>query len=247
MRKKILTILTAAIVLFASIGAVHASEFVDSATAKPAPEVVSVPGEDGKPAAAVIRDKDGNIVGYVPTSDLLITAYADRETASADIKAELTASYEQLKAKPLTEINTEIPAYLAQNDPKVTPESLIVRDLFDARLIGDSESLLVPGNTIEIKFEANLTKDAFLMVMTNADVTGNGSWDLVPANQLTRNADNTVTIKFNHLCPIVFVTNKTAVTPTPHTGTIGYVLLGAAVICIAVGAVMLLKKKAAKA
>lgn len=243
MRKKILTILTAAIVLFASIGAVHASEFVDSATAKPAPEVVSVPGEDGKPAAAVIRDKEGNIVGYVPTSDLLITAYADRETASADIKAELTASYEQLKAKPLTEINTEIPAYLAQNDPKVTPESLIVRDLFDANL----SSQLPADSTIEIKFKANLTKDAFLMVMTNADVTGNGSWDLVPANQLIRNADNTVTIKFNHLCPIVFVTSKTAVTPPPHTGTIGYVLLGAAVICIAVGAVMLLKKKAAKA
>ena len=216
MSKKIFAVLAAVLMLFAAIGPVYA-EGNDSPGNKPAPEIVPVTDDNGNPAVAIIRDTSGSVVHYVPMGELLITAYRDREAAGGDIEETLNAAYGQLCGEPLASVCPEIPSYLNANAPTIAPDTLVARDLFDARLTGGSAGWLNNGRVIEITFDANLTANTFLMVMTNTNVCGNGSWDLIPVSRIQHNYNNTVTIAFKYLCPIVFITSTTAVNPPTCT------------------------------
>ena len=216
MSKKIFAVLAAALMLFAAVGSVYA-EGNDSPGSKPAPGVVPITDIGGDPAIAIIRDPNGNIVHYVPMGGLLITAYRDREAAGGNIEETLNAAYDQLSGEPLATVCPDIPSYLNANAPGIDPDTLVVRDLFDARLVGGSAGYLTGGNVVEITFDANLTASTFFMAMTNLNVCDNGAWNLVPAGRIQRNYNNTVTIDFNALCPIVFITSSTAITPPSCT------------------------------
>ena len=69
----VLTVLVLCLTLAAPVFATQESTFVPSITYKPNPELVEVPGADGKYHAGVIRDLDGNIIDYIDLGCLRLT------------------------------------------------------------------------------------------------------------------------------------------------------------------------------
>lgn len=248
MFKKILAVLTVTVMLLSTMSAAFAERDWDcdfSVVAKPAPEPVpiTVPGEED--VIAIIRDELGEVVAYVHKGELIVTAYSEKNKAEIpDITATLDAAYTQLIATPIADLNPDIAAYVNANAPEIDPNYLVVRDLFDARLVGDCARYLeTPGNTIEIAFDAEIDRDCFLLVLSNNDIYEDSVWDIIPADKITRGTGGTVKITFDYLCPIVFST-KCLYAPdgTPPTGAVGYALLGIAVAVLGVGLIMFRKR-----
>ena len=249
MTKKIIAAMLAVMLLTASFGAVYARDWDSdySVIAKPAPELVPFPVEDTEePIVAIIRDADGEVVKYVPEGELLITAYSEKDAAEiADITNTLNAAYEQLSTALITELNPGVEGYVQGIDPEIKADELVVRDLFDARLTEEYAEYLEPeGNTIEINFNANVEEGTFLMVMANSDIYNQPVWDIIPAAKTV----GVVARSFNYLCPIIFVAQGAQPQPPtpPGTGTISFVIIGAALIIAGAG-IVLLKKKASRA
>ena len=254
MSKKVLSVMLAVMLLTASFSVAYARDWdCDySVIAKPAPELIPFPVEgEEEPIVAIIRDSNGEIVSYVPEGYLIITALSEKDEAELpEITATLEAAYDQLLPTPVTELNPGVEGYVHENAPELDPAHLAVRDLFDARLVGEYAGYLeVPGNTIEINFAADIAEDSFLMVMSNHDIFNDPEWDIVAADRLARGEGGSVGIVFDYLCPIIFVAkcNCQPEPPTPPgTGTMSFVFIGAALIIAGAG-IMLLKKKTSKA
>lgn len=225
------------------------TEFTESVMQQSAPELVGLEDE-----FALIFDENGSIVYRVQEHEITITAVAERENASATIRDDLERAYTQIRAaQSISDFAPDAAAVLAQYDPKLSLENMVVRDLFDITLNDVAANWLnQDGHSIVLTFKLGLKPDDVLLVMTNH--VGN-QWKTVPRNDVVIHENGNVTVKFDALSPIAFVVESSALNvaegapDSPQTGmeaaasmmTAGIGAAGIGVVGVAV--VGLLRKK----
>lgn len=102
------------------------------------------------------------------------------------------------------------------------------------------EELKAPGKTVTIIFDMGLDKDEKLIVMTYIENpkarTTEGTW--VPVESVVNNGDGTLTVVFEDICPVAFVTELPDSAPTGDSARgplglfIGLMVLSAAAIVV---------------
>ena len=102
------------------------------------------------------------------------------------------------------------------------------------------EELKAPGKTVTIIFDMGLDKDEKLIVMTYIENpkarTTEGTW--VPVESVVNNGDGTLTVVFEDICPVAFVTELSDAAPTGDAARgplglfIGLMVLSAAAIVV---------------
>lgn len=196
--KKFLTLLLACLMVFGLAMPAMATSFTPSVEAKGTPEIVPVTGKDNNKYIAIINDKGDQEIMGVPEGDLLVTAYGEATGEVADALKE--AKKQLAEAKSLSDLC-----------PDVKGDNLVVRDLFDMTLTEtyDAEEHK-DGNTVTVRFDANLKSNEELFVMYLSD----DGWKQA---RVTKNADGTVDVNFDGLCPVAFVVNAKA-PYNPKTG-----------------------------
>lgn len=233
-----------------------AAEFTPSATAKPAPEVVQVQSASGESVGAIIYDESGNEVAGVPTASITVTPVAEMERADTEIKEALTSAYEQLTTVKLETLVPELVDAVRNYSADMQVGDLVARDLFDVSLNEAEKKLLAEnGNSIKLKFDLNLPADALLLVLHNYE---GDKWECIPNEKVSRHDDGSVTVTFDSLSPIAFLTDgaKLPVDPngpdSPQTGdtegiSAEWIVLGVATVVTVAVVVIIRKKHTAKA
>lgn len=228
-----------------------AAEFTPSATAKPAPEVVQVQSESGESVGAIIYDESGNEVAGVPTASITVTPVAEMEQADTEIKEALTSAYEQLTTVKLETLVPELVDAVKNYSADMQMEDLVARDLFDVSLNEAEKKMLAEsGNSIKLKFDLDLPADALLLVLHNYE---GDKWECIPNEKVTRHDDGSVTVAFDSLSPIAFLTDGATlpVDPdgpdSPQTGdtegiSAGWIVLGVTAV-VTVAVVGIIRKK----
>ena len=235
--RRILCLLIAAVLCLSIAAPVLASEgeFVPSITYKPTPEIVPVVDEDGNEhIGTVIRDSNGDIIGYVDHGCLDITPIADvwdsMKDVPEDVERLLTFVYEELNSNEM-----EIPYEKFGAD--LNPDEMVIRDLFDARWTCDEHREMVEGDGVvfEITFDLGVVADAEIFVMTYDEEANEWS----PIVKTVNNGDGTVTCTFEHLCAISFSMPITAaVAPTDDAPAAPNVMPWIIILLAAVAAVV---------
>lgn len=174
--------------------------FVPSITYKPTPELVPVIDENQEEHVGIIvRNENGEILGYVDEGCLLITPVADIWDETKNVPTVI----KELLQKVYDGLNSgEIEVPYDKHEADLDPANMVVRDLFDARFICEEcEKLLEPeGAVLELTFDLGVVADAEIYVQTYDEETG--EW--TPVVKTVNNGDGTVTCTFEHLCAIEF-------------------------------------------
>ena len=102
------------------------------------------------------------------------------------------------------------------------------------------EELKAPGKTVTIVFDMGLAADEKLIVMTYIENpnarTSEGTW--VPVESVVNNGDGTLTVVFEDICPVAFVTELGNAAPTGDAARnqlgifIGLMVVSAAAIVV---------------
>lgn len=193
--KKVLSVLLILVMvtgLFCTAFAAE-TEFVPSINEKPAPGLV----EDENGNVGEVLDEDGNVIGTIPASCLLLTAVSrveDSEHIEDAAKNALLYVYNALKNGDMT-IPTE------KLNENLDPDEITVRDLFDLSwTCEDHPAIVAPeGVTFRVTFQANVAADDEIFVMTYK----NDEWNPIVA--VVNNGDGTLTCTFENLCPVAFI------------------------------------------
>ncbi len=258
--KKLVTLLLAIALLATVALPALAVDFMPSVVAKPAPELIPLPGDDGGEYAAIIRDEEGNMVVGVPFGDLIITPYSQAESAAPEIRDMLLSSYAQLKAaNSLSELSGDLEDVIHELYEDISVDDLVVRDLFDISLTGTYQEYLdVEGNTIWICFDLLANSDELIAVLHNIEGT---TWETLPNNHVIRNDDQTVTLVYDCLSPSAFLFDAGQLPPvgpedptSPPTGeddsefvTMDWFMVGGVVVVAAAAAAcVVIKKRSSK-
>ena len=223
--KKMITLVLVACMLCAMMVPALAANFTPSVSGKPAP-VLKPLDED---AMAIIRfddpdqDDDGTDDGddnedvKIPFGALIITPVSEKDEAPQAIKETLEWAYEDIKSKTsLSELSAadEINSALEEMGKDLTVDDMVVRDLFDARLVGIYEDMLpAPGKSIEICFDLQLDPDQTLIVISSLD---NETWYCVDPANVVINEDGSVTVRFAELCAIAFLVDGAEIVIDPN-------------------------------
>lgn len=180
--KKVLSVLLALILCLSLAVAVAADVLVPSVTAKPAPEVAGTGAEN----VVEVKDEEGNVLDFAEAIKLVVTPVADvmneEETAISEEEAEaLQAVYEELSAE-----GADLAAIVegleeALKDTDIDVKDLVVKDLFNVSLDDESmiEYLNEEGNTIDVRFEADIQEGQFAAVAVYKDVQWTMAKDVV--------------------------------------------------------------------
>lgn len=244
--KKFVCMLLALAVCLTLVAPVFAEDsFVPSITYKPEPEIIPVVDENGEEhTGIIIRNEDGEVVGYVDEGCLAITPVAhiwdNEEEVPAVVEKLLRFVYEGLNSGELN-----IP--YEKHGEDLDASNMVVRDLFDARFYCEEcpEMLEPKGIVMELTFDLGVVPEAQIYAQSYDEATGEWS----PVVKTVNNGDGTVTCTFEHLCAIAF---SMAVAPTqapveepeaPNTWLWLLVLI-AAVVLIVVFVIGKNKKKA---
>lgn len=223
--KRVLCLLTVFLLVIALACPVFAAEgFVPSISEKEEPEIV--PDEEGFFGA--IRDKAGNIIARIMEGCLVVTPISKAEIATEIPDAARQTLLHVYKA--LTEGDMVLPYEL----DGLKSENMVIRDLIDATwLCSDHPEILEPeGVTLELTFDIGVDDDIPVYVYTYK----NEDWS--KAISVKNNGDGTVTVAFEHLCPIAFCVPADANVPPAQTGDafgIHWVVLmvvSAAALCV---------------
>ena len=217
MLKKISVTLVAIAMVTAMAVPAFAADFTSSVTGKSAPETVTTTNSSGETVAAIIYDANGKEAASIPVGSLTVTPVSEAKTANASVSKQLTAAYEQLQTTPLDSIAPALTESVKTYSPQMTVEDLVVRDLFDVSLDDSAkEQLAKNGNAIKIQFALNLPSDALLLVLHNTEGT---TWELIADNKVVRNSDGSVTVEFDSLSPIAFLTDGGSLATDPNAPT----------------------------
>jgi len=217
MLKKISVTLVAIAMVAAMAVPAFAADFTSSVTGKSAPETVTTTNSSGETVAAIIYDANGKEVASIPVGSLTVTPVSEVKTANASVSKQLTAAYEQLQTTSLDSIAPALTDAVKTYSPQMTVEDLVVRDLFDVSLDNSAkEQLAKNGNAIKIQFALNLPSDALLLVLHNTEGT---AWELIADNKVVRNSDGSVTVEFDSLSPIAFLTDGGSLATDPNAPT----------------------------
>lgn len=240
---------------------VAAANFKDSVEQKQAPTVATITDKNGEtitdkngnPASAVIRDKNGNTVIGIAASEIVVTAIADKATALTEEAQEMMDNaYEQIQnVSSLAELVPELDDILKDLGFEGTAEDLVVQDLFDISVSDDVKEYLAAGNTLTIRFEANLNADDLAVVLHNYE---DDNWEVVDSEV---NEDGTIDATFTSLSPVAIAVDSydvavdtSANAPTsPQTGNdfpfTGMIVALLVVCAVVVGVVVVRKKQTA--
>lgn len=252
--KKVISLLVAIVIVGSLVTTAFASDaeaygFVPSITYKPEPEIVPSKDKDGNDVTGIIRDKDGQEIGYLGLGCLLITPIAhvwdEEKVVPEDVERLLLFVYDGLSSGEM-----KIP--YEKFDAGLNEDDMVIRDLFDARWgCEEHPKMLEPeGVVVEITFDLGIVPEAEIYTMSYDEERD--EWD--PIVSTVNNGDGTVTCVFEHLCAISFSMPATATeaepVPAPAPASAGpnvliwVLILGAAAAAVAVLLVVKNKKKA---
>ncbi len=192
--KNIVRMCMAMMLVLAMVVPTFAAEFVKSIEVKPTPIIIN----------AEIVDEDGNVILELEEGDIIITPLADIDDADIPQEAKdlLKEVYEDLMDGTVTLDEVEglleqLKEFLGE---EATIDDITIRDLFDVTIINpEALGLMEDGYMLKVTFDLGVDQDEFLAVMAYGE-----KWDLVYDVQV--NADGTVTVIFNHISPIAFLT-----------------------------------------
>lgn len=242
MKKAISLILSLVMVLGFSVAAFAAEDdFRPSVDSKDHP--VIVPQDfNGISFDALILDENNEVVEGIhivterrPDGEIIVTAYSEKDVADDRVDVVyFEASYQEiLDARSLAELNELIPL------------GMIVRDFFDVTLVGTYKDIFKEGKKLQIRFDIGAELKEKLMVLTRcSDESG---WEFVES--VTINPDGTVTVVFDRLCPVIFLTEDTGAVQSPATSDFASTALWSLAIIFGIGSIcmMVASKKRAKA
>lgn len=241
--KKALSLILSIIMVFSISAVAFAAEddFRPSVDSKDHP--VIVPQDfNGVSFDALILDENNEVVEGIhivtekkSDGQIIVTAYSEIEVADERVNVVyMQASYEEiLSARSLKELNDLIPL------------GMIVRDFFDITLVGAFKDIFKEGKKLQIKFDIGAQLKEKLMVLTRcSDESG---WEFVES--VTINPDGTVTVIFDRLCPIIFLTEDTGAVQSPATSDFLSTALWSLAIIFGFGSVCMIiaSKKRARA
>lgn len=239
MKKAISLILSLLMVFSLSIvGFAAEDDFRPSVDSKDHP--VIVPQDfNGVSFDALILDANNNVIEGIhlvtyknADGEIIVTAYSEKDVADDRVDVVyFEASYKEiLSARSLKELNELIPL------------GMVVRDFFDITLVGTYKDIFKDGKKLQIRFDLGAELKDKLMVLTRcSDESG---WEFVES--VTINPDGTVTVVFDRLCPVIFVTEDTGVVQSPATSDFATTALWSLAIIFGIGSVCMIvasKKK----
>ncbi len=242
MKKAISLILSLVMVFGLSVSAFAAEDdFRPSVDSKDHP--VIVPQDfNGISFDALILDENNEVIEGIhivterrPDGEIIITAYSEIEVADERVNVVyMQTSYKEiLSARSLKELNDLIPL------------GMIVRDFFDITLVGAYKDIFKDGKKLQIKFDIGAQLKEKLMVLTRcSDESG---WEFVES--VTINPDGTITVIFDKLCPIIFLTEDTGAVQSPATSDFASTALWSLAIIFGIGSICMIvaSKKRARA
>lgn len=242
MKKAISLILSVIMVLSLSVAAFAAEgDFRPSVPSKDSPVVV--PQElNGISFDALILDENNEVIEGIhlvtaenPDGEIIVTAYSEIEVADKRVNVVyMETSYKEvLSARSLQELHEMIPL------------GMIVRDFFDITLVGTYQDIFKEGKKLQIRFDIGAELKEKIMALTRcSDEEG---WEFVES--VTINPDGTITVIFDKLCPVIFLTEKDGAVQSPATSDMTTVALWTLAAIFGMGSVCMIiaSKKRAKA
>jgi len=172
--------------------------------------------ENGGFVSSPSRNQAPEIVDFDPTDDsctaqAVVTAYADRNALSDDLKALLEKAYgEIVGAEDLTTLNSDL-ASLA-NEKNIDGKNLSASDLFDISVNGCDSHGSHAGFKVTLKADT-LNNFVALLHMTDA-----GVWELVSDAKLEDDGKN-LTFTVNDFTPFAIIVNTNPGSSTVTTTT----------------------------
>lgn len=233
MKKAISVIISIAMVLCLSIPAFAANgDFRPSVPSKDHPVVIPQ-DYNGVSFDALILDENDKVIEGLhivtekrPDGAIIVTAYSEIDTADGRVDVVyMQASYEDiLDARSLQELNELIPI------------GMIVRDFFDVTLVGTYKDIFKEGKRLQIRFDIGAELEEKIMALTRC--SDEDGWEFVES--VTVNPDGTVTVIFNKLCPVVFLTEKTDAVQSPATSDINTAIIWTAAVVFGISSVCMI-------
>ena len=193
--KKTITSICAVLTAAMLVLPVSAAKYTPSVTQKGAPT-----------AAAFTPSVQQKGAPTVEQTGVRVTALVDLSKASKEVQEAVEEAYKVIaEAESLEEAVPTLADVLKEMDTDLTAEDLVVRDLFYLELEKELEETLEKEKEVAISFEVEgMEKDDFLMVMVFVD----GEWVIVDAENVEMGEEEEVTVTFEAVGPIAFVTEK---------------------------------------
>lgn len=190
---------------------------------------------------ALILDENNEVVegihlvtGENPDGEIIVTAYSEIEVADKRVNVVyMEASYKEiLDARSLQELHEKIPV------------GMIVRDFFDVTLVGTYKDIFKEGKKLQIRFDISADLKEKIMALTRcSDESG---WEFVES--VTVNPDGSITVIFDRLCPVIFLTEDAGAVQSPATFDYSTTALWTLAVIFGMGSVCMIiasKKKRA--
>ncbi len=210
MKKAISIVMAIMMILSIGISAFAANgDFRPSVESKGVPVIVPQEHNSELYDALVLGQSNEVIEGLkvvseeTPDGEIIVTAYSEIEEADPRVNVVyMEKSYKEvLDAQSLQELEATI------------PEGMVVRDFFDVTLVGTYATMFDEGKKLSIKFDISADANEKIMVLTRcSDESG---WQFVES--INVNEDGTVTVVFDELCPVIFLTDAEGVVESPAT------------------------------
>lgn len=193
--KKTITSICAVLTAAMLVLPVSAAKYTPSVTQKGAPT-----------AAAFTPSVQQKGAPTVEQTGVRVTALVDLSKAPKEVQETVEEAYKIIaEAESLEEAVPTLADVLKEMDTDLTAEDLVVRDLFYLELEKELEETLEKEKEVAVTFEVEgMEKDDFLMVMVFVD----GEWVIVDAENVEFSEDEEVTVTFEAVGPIAFVTEK---------------------------------------
>lgn len=182
-------------------------DFTPSISGGKAPGIVTET-IDGEEVVGYVVDADKNVLATVFAGCLGVVTLEDAQDKESNIsdsaRKTLLDLYEDLLEKEI-KLSEELPELNKLVEEKFgkgnNADNMVVRDLMLADLVHKEckDELRKEGTTIDVTFEMKVEKGTFLQVATFID----GEWTL--AEKVVINDDDTVTVTFEDLCPVLFL------------------------------------------
>lgn len=193
--KKTITSICAVLTAAMLVVPVSAAKYTPSVTQKGAPT-----------AAAFTPSVQQKGAPTVEQTGVRVTALVDLSKAPKEVQETVEEAYKIIaEAESLEEAVPTLADVLKEMDTDLTAEDLVVRDLFYLELEKELEETLEKEKEVAISFEVEgMEADDFLMVMVFVD----GEWVIVDAENVEIGEEEEVTVTFEAVGPIAFITEK---------------------------------------
>ncbi len=195
--KKVVTILVVLLLCISLMAPAFAAgeDFVRSISYKDGPQTVPVTTVDDNTVVAVLVQQGVEEDTHVYDEHLVVTPISAVDEATEipeEVRETLKEVYEELSKG---EMKLPFEKY-----GEHAPKAPVIRDIFDITLTHDDHHDHLSRDDVHIEMTFRLGVEAHVKVYAMS--YRNDQWD--PAKDVINNGDGTVTVHFDHLCPVVF-------------------------------------------